>query len=234
MQIPHRELIAPAPVHERLEDVERGASSAALFGRAPDLMGLAERAPLRALWISGVDSRAAEQLARATQLTQLVIHDLRRVDLGCLAALVALRSLAIAGSPRLRSLAGLGSLTELRELILFDCCSYASIEALASLPGLETLCLEGGFSKLLRLETLEPLRTLRRLRRLRLASLRVADGSLEPLHGAGELREVFIAKTFSEAELRRLAAALPLARGEYLDSSRDDTARLPAPRLPTD
>lgn len=37
----------------------------------------------------------------------------------------------------------------------------------------------------------------------------------------GALREVFVAKLFSDGELRAAAAALPLARGQHLDSFRD-------------
>ncbi|HEY7152382.1 MAG TPA: hypothetical protein VH575_00340, partial [Gemmataceae bacterium] len=109
----------------------------------------------------------------------------------------------------------------LQRLILFDNCNYTDLEPLGPLQELEALCLEGGWSKPLRLDTLAPLGRLGRLKRLRLASLRVADGSLRPLHQLGELSNVFIAKAFTDTEFRHLAAALPNARGQFVDSFRD-------------
>jgi len=51
--------------------------------------------------------------------------------------------------------------------------------------------------------------------------LKVADGSLRPLHGWEPLREIFSCKSFASEELRALGRALPLARGESLDSFRE-------------
>ncbi len=89
---------------------------------------------------------------------------------------------------------------------------------------LETLSIEGGMSdsRPLRVRSLDPLAGLTRLARLRLASLRVADGGLAPLHGLLGLRDVFVADMFSPWEMRALATALPEARGEWLDAYRRD------------
>ena len=59
--------------------------------------------------------------------------------------------------------------------------------------------------------------------RLRLAGIQVLDKSLEPLHSLTLLRSVFIARNLPKPELRALAAALPKARGEFLDSYRNET-----------
>ena len=86
------------------------------------------------------------------------------------------------------------------------------------------MCLEGGFSKPLGVDTLEPLSGLFELQELRLASIRVSDRSLRPLESLRNVRSVFIAGTFPREELRRLAMALPDAHGEYLDSARTHEA----------
>jgi hypothetical protein len=88
------------------------------------------------------------------------------------------------------------------------------------LLNLETLCLEGGFSKHLRVHSLGPLSVLRLLRRLRLASIRAVEDGLRPLATLANLQEVFIAATFGRTELQFLAQALPDAKGEFLDTYR--------------
>jgi hypothetical protein len=49
----------------------------------------------------------------------------------------------------------------------------------------------------------------------------VADGSLAPLRSLVGLRSIFVTAQFRAPELRALANALPLARGEFLDSHRN-------------
>lgn len=221
MELPHAELLAPSPVLEAVSGVARTATVLAVFGKAKDLRELRQIERLQYLWISGVNAASASVVADLRGLHRLVIHDLRIQDLVPFARLSALRDFAIAGSPRLKSLSGVDRLVRLERLILFGNPNYTSVEPLAHLQDLETLCLEGDWSRPLRLDTLAPLSRLGRLRRLRLASLRVADGSLRPLHRLGALSDVFIAKEFTDAEFRALATALPNARGQFVDSFRD-------------
>ena len=220
MDLPHSELKAPLPHVVSLEAVDQAVQTLAVDGRAAGLAALVELPDLRFLWISRVPADVAALIGRLPRLERLVIHELRAADLTSLAPLGRLRSLAVAGSPKLRSLAGLEQLAELEELILFDNCNFDDLTPIQGLGRLTTLCLEGGFSKMLRLSSLSPLAGLDRLRRLRLASVRIADRSLRPLHGLSGLREVFVAHNFPKPELRALAAALPQAKGEWLDSFR--------------
>lgn len=220
MDLPHREILAPGPVAARVRELAADCSVAALDGRALDIGDLPGLVDLRSLWISRVSAKAAPRLGEVVQLRRLVIHEYRATDLEPLAGLGELESLAIVGSPPLRSLAGLGSLGSLRELLLLFNCNFSALDPIGSLEALQTLCLEGGFSKPLRVDTLQPLAGLRALERLRLASIRVAEGGLRPLHGLHALRDAFIAATFGETELRRLASALPAAKGQFLDEWR--------------
>jgi hypothetical protein len=220
MDLPHAELLAPTAVVDLVASIPRDAEVAGVFGRAKDLDDLTHKRSLEYLWVSGVREKDVAILGNMTWLRCLVVHDLRISTLQSLASLVGLRSLRIAGSPKIKSLNGLEGLTGLTELILFDCCNYATIEQLGGLATLDTLCLEGGFSKPLRIDSLAPLARLTNLRRLRLASIRVTDRSLQPLHALQSLRDVFIAKVFPDSEFRTAAAALPSAHGQYLDSFR--------------
>lgn len=223
MDISQLDLMSPGArgsVPDAVTDEMLSSDTVSVYGKARHLSRLESSTKLRYLWISGVKAEAAEIVARVPGLQRLVIHDFRLPDIGPLARLESLTELSIAGSAKLKSLTGVERLRRLRTLILFDNCNYPDVDALAGLIELETLCLEGGMSKQLRLPTLGPLADLHKLRRLRLASLRVADGSLRPLHRLKFLREVFIARVFSPAEFRALGAALPDVRGEYVDSFR--------------
>lgn len=220
MRIPNAETTAPTPVLDTLTGTSASASTLSVYGKASGLDHLLGSPHLQYLWMSGVNAKSAAILAHLPALRRLVVVLWRLNDLAAIAALTQLEHLAIVGSS-LRSLAGLEHLRNLRSLILFGNCNFGDIGALQRLDRLDTLCLEGGFSKQLVLTSLAPLAHLENLQRLRLASVRVQDGSLRPLHGLHALRDVFIAKTFSAAEFRALARALPDVRGEFVDSFRE-------------
>jgi hypothetical protein len=216
-------LTAPHPPAVDLSAVDPAARTIAMMSSARQLHRIVALPALERLWISGVTLKCAEIVGAATSLEHLVVHDLRVADLRWLAGLVRLRSLAIAGSTRLKRLDGIESLTQLTSLTLFDV-GVEDLAPLSALCHLESLCIEGGMSasRPLRPITLAPLASLVRLERLRLASLRVADRSLRPLHGLVNVRDVFIADMFPPTELRALALVLPDARGEWLDTYRRD------------
>jgi hypothetical protein len=225
MELPSTALRAPSIVTECVEAIAEDAKTTAIFGRARDFEDLRLRRSLSELWTSGLGPDQVRTLGAMTWLQSLVVHDWRVPTLESLSALAHLRTLRIAGSTRLQRLDGLQHLKSLTDLTLFDCCNYTHVTQIEAIVGLNTLCLEGGFSKPLRLESLSPLAKLVHLRRLRLASLRVEDQSLRPLHGLAGLRDVFIARTFPDTELRAMAAALPLARGAWLDACRTEERR---------
>jgi Leucine-rich repeat (LRR) protein len=218
--IPELEIRAPLLPTQLAAEVPRDASVAAIFGHARDFTALLERQQLEKIWVSGGDENTYKVLGCLSRLRQLVIHNYRNESIKPLAQLTDLTSLAIAGSFKLKSLAGIEKLTNLRTLILFANCGYSEIGPLANLASLETLCLEGGMAKPLKIESLKPLENLRSLVTLRLASIRVKDKSLRSLHALVHLRKIFIADTFAADDLRSLAHALPLARGDFLDSHR--------------
>lgn len=219
MEMPHAEVLAPGVLEGDEEALARG-ECLAVDGREITVELLDDLRGLQYLWTSRLPVSGAEAVGQLVQLERLVVHEYRPADLRPLSALRNLKRLAIVGSSALKSLQGLEPLTNLRELLLLHNCNYSDLSPLATLVNLETLCLEGGFSKSLRVESLRPLAQLRRLERLRLAGIRVVDKSLEPLQGLTLLRSVFIARNFPKPELRALGAALPEARGEFLDSYR--------------
>jgi len=222
MEMPHAEVLAPGVLEGDEEALARGECKA-VDGREITVAGLDDLRELQYLWTSRLTIPGAEAVGQLVQLDRLVVHEYRPADLRPLSPLRNLTRLAIVGSPALKSLEGLEPLTNLRELILFDNSYYSDLSPLANLVNLETLCVEGGLYKNLKVDSLGPLAGLERLTRLRLAGIQVLDKSLEPLHGLTLLRSVFIARTLPKPELRALAAALPEAKGEFLDTYRNET-----------
>jgi len=218
--MPYEETLAPSPPLLDLSSVEATAETVASFGKASHIGRLAKLTSLRQLWVSGVNASQARVVGSLGQLRSLVIHDWRVRSLEELSGLKALDRLAICGSGRLKSPNGIQALQNLRELVLFFLTGVESLVPLPTLGGLEVLSIDGGVYKKLRLPSFQPLASLGALKRLRLASVQVVDRSLRPLHALSNLRDIFIVDTFPKQELRDLAKALPLARGEFLDTYR--------------
>lgn len=221
MDIPSSQLMAPSPPMRSLDQRAKDVGVLAIYGAALVDLEVSQLEGVEYLWLSGAAEPACRVAGSISSLRRLVVHDWRSPGLSPLRELKQLKSLSIAGSPKLQSLVGIEGLSELDELILFDCCGFTSVQPIRELKMLKTLCLEGGFNKSLRLDTLEPLHGLICLENIRLASMNVADGSLAPLRSLTRLRSTFITRQFREAELQALARALPLARGEHLDSHRN-------------
>ena len=194
----------------------------AVYGRA---LARAESGRLEGIssaWISGCPESACAVVGRMKSLRRLVIFGWAMPDLSLLSELHGLEALGITDSPNLKSLAGLERLVNLRELYLTSNMGISEVSQVKALKNLKTLCLEGGFSKPLHLDTLAPLSSLSGVERLRLASIRVRDKSLRPLVEMTSLQEVFVAKTFPKSELRFVAAHRPDVHGEFLDSFRSE------------
>jgi len=211
---------APAPVADRVTDELLQQRTIAIYGNAAHLPRLVNAPDLEYLWISGVNLRAAEALSQLTHLPRLAIYNYRLRDLKPLAPLVNLEHLLICGCSFVRSLTGLESLMRLKRLLLFQLTDYRTIQPLSELTAIEALCIQGAWSKNLRIDTLQPLAALTRLDELCLAAIRVTDKSLRPLHDLHRLRHVFISDVFPKEEFLALAQALPNARGEWLDTYR--------------
>jgi Leucine-rich repeat (LRR) protein len=220
MEIPSSQLKAPTELLSDLSIKGLDVTTVSVYGNAAHFNRLLEFKHLKYLWLSGVNAKSMATVAKLSDLQTLVIHDYRLPDLTNLAGLLSLHSLSIAGSPRIKSISGLEKLKQLQTLILFDCAGFHDLAPLSELSNLHTLCLEGGFSKSLSIDSLVPISGLTSLHSLRLASLRTSDSSLAPLRSLQNLRTAFICKAFPSSEFARLATDLPFARGEFLDSFR--------------
>jgi hypothetical protein len=214
--IPTQEIFAPSAVIDDLSQISSDVETLVTSGKAKHFSRLVELPKLNTLWLSGVSEKTLETVTSLTQLKKLTIFGVRATTIASMRSLQGLTSLAVCRSSKLLSLSGLEGLVNLQSLIVFDCIKVDSLNELSNLVGLETLCIEGGMWRDIKIPTLKPLSSLVRLKHLRLASIRVEDRSLQPLHSLTKLSEVFIAKSFPSTEFFALADALPSVRDEVL------------------
>lgn len=120
-----------------------------------------------------------------------------------------LENLEVWQSPKLKSLDGIQAATRLRRLKYWDNGKLENAHALANLPNLRELVLEGGMNARLKLSDLEFLRPLR-LDRLDLNGIAPADVDVSPVLQMQGLRELSVFGPDLEiGNLARLAARFP-------------------------
>jgi hypothetical protein len=200
---------------ENLKQVNQDVVTLSLYGSGIELEYLRNLKSLSTLWLSGLDKKSWHHLSGLNQIRKLIIFDWSLEDLQLLAGW-NLDYLAINGGSKLKSLKGIENQKKIHTLILFNCCNFENLDQLSGLENLVTLCLEGGFSKDLKVNTLEPLKSLVSLKHLRLASIRIKNRSLKPLHSLKALEDIFVAKVFGKKEHEELADALPAAHMDWM------------------
>ena len=171
--------------------------------------GLRDYAGLRQLWAYNVDQDFLEEIAALPSLEMLHLDHVTASDLSPLSALGSLSRLTLVGATKVPDLAWLAGLGGLRVLGLEHIPKVHDLAPLTHVPGLTALAVEGSLWKAMRVDTLGPVATLAQLQALFLTNLRVADGSLRPLHGLACLRTLLCARFFPPAEFSALAAARP-------------------------
>lgn len=171
--------------------------------------GLSRCAQLTQLWAYGVDAAFLEDIVRLPALRMLHLDDVSASDLSPLARLPGLERLTIVGATKVPDLAWTAGLGSLRVLGLEHFKRVSDLAPLARLTALMALAVEGSVWSAMRVATLAPLASLTALESLFLTNLRVADRSLQALHGLANLRVLQCARFFPSAEFEALAATRP-------------------------
>lgn len=171
--------------------------------------GLSRCGRLTQLWAYGVDAAFLEDIVRLPALRVLHLDDVSTSDLSPLARLAGLERLTIVGATKVPDLAWTAGLGSLRVLGLEHFKRVGDLAPLARLTALRALAVEGSLWSAMRVATLAPLASLTALEGLFLTNLRVADPSLQALHGLANLRVLQCARFFPSGEFEALAAARP-------------------------
>lgn len=213
MQIPSFEPPSAVIPIENLKFINEDVVTLSLYGSGFELERLKKFKSLKTLWLSTIDKNSWSHLSCLNQIKKLIVIGWSQEDLQILSDW-NLDYLAIKDGTKLKSLKGIESQKNLHTLILFNCSNFACLQPLSELQNLVALCLEGGFSKELKVDTLQPLKSITSLKHLRLASIKSKDKSLKPLQSLKALESIFVAKVFTKKEHQELASVLPAA---YVD-----------------
>lgn len=230
--LPLRELVVLDP---RLSDLEPIYSLASTLrslristnpGSTVDLGRLPGLEELAAAW-----PQVSATIDTATDLRVAFLRSYQPTDLTPLAAMSRLVELVMKDRPRLRSLAGLSALPELRVLGIFLAKDLSDIEDLTGRSAIEDLALES-CRKLTRLDALAGCSGLRRLNLSECGDL----DSLGPLRGLTNLEHLSLygSTTIADDDLSPLATLPRLrelrmqSRRSYRPSVKEIQASLPA------
>jgi len=181
------------------------------WGRLPELRSL------RTLNAHDIDDVHFEYICMASQINYLAanIFGIKRLD--PLRRLINLKGLELTDSTKFSSLDGLEVLTKLQSLTLSNCPVKIDLAPLSACKELRSLWLSSRYAKAMRVHSLSPLSSLTQLERLKMKNVRVEDKQLVALHGLTNLTEVDVPNFFPKSEFIALAAALPNARGNWLN-----------------
>jgi Leucine-rich repeat (LRR) protein len=172
---------------------------------------------LRHLMGAELKEQHFEIICTASQVTHLELNVRPVKSLAPLSGLSNVKVLSLYENTKLTSLAGVESLQNLQILSLANFAVAVSLEPLASCKSLRSLWLSGTTWTAMRVPSLLPLAGLANLERLMLPSVRVKDRKLAPLHSLTKLAETKLPNFFPASEFAALAAAVPGARGKWLE-----------------
>jgi hypothetical protein len=209
-------LVVPdAPILDDLSALPADATFVATRGTAARLDRLGATLGLVAVWANPASDELIRVLAGLPRLRAVYLTHVKRIDLSPLATSSSLEHILVGWAPALTDLSFLARIPTLRTLYLENV-GRLDLDTLPSLPRLTALHIGGGMWSALKAASLKPLARLSSLAYLTLANVRPMDGSLAPLAGLRQLRELRLPNFFSVEECARLAAALPDTAGNIL------------------
>jgi len=158
-----------------------------------------------------------QHICTASQITHLGANISGITELQELCRLTNLEGLELSDNTKATSLNWLETLTKLKVLALVNCPITVDLSPLSACKDLRYLWLSSRYAKVMRVNSLSALSGLTKLERINFTNVRVEDCRLTPLHKLNNLMEIELPNFFPREEFVALAAALPNARGRWLD-----------------
>ena len=195
---------------ESLEGVPRDIERLHFRRQKISHRGIADLRNLRCLWARQANQEFIEEISRLENLELLHVDGLTANALTALGRNRKLRRLLLIGGTKIEDLDWVASLPSTLEVLFLENFSRVSdVSAIGQLSNLTALGIEGGITTHVRIDTLAPLARLHHLRSLFLASARVQDKSLSPLHRLTRLERLECTARFPDREFIELRNSLP-------------------------
>ena len=172
---------------------------------------------LRRVWLYSVNQEFLEELAEISTIESLFIKGFTATDLTPLWKMKRLRRLILINNPKIQSLDWVAELPAVESLCIEHFQHISHLDPLASLTNLSALGVEGSVGTAMRISSLKPLSNLQKLQFLSLTNLRVSDQKLSHLCLLANLEILHCARYFPDEEFLRLRRALPKLQCQWFD-----------------
>ncbi len=170
---------------------------------------LAQWSPIDNVYLSSASQSQFENIAGLIDPVSLTLDMVKTDHFAALCDMKRLTTLVIDSNARIASLDFLLPLTGLKHLELRAIKNTLDLQPLSRLTGLETLILDGGFSRTMNAISLEPLASLKGVSALELIAIRFKDQSLAPLAKMSSLVRLQISNYFPTESYAELFALRP-------------------------
>lgn len=160
------------------------------------------------LWLIGAKEKDIEQIFSLQQPKYVSLYQFLAKDLSCLENLNKCETLITEWNTKATELWNLKSNPNLRKLAIRDYSKITDLSALENATQIESLSLDGGMDKKIKVNSLKPLSKLLQLEYLRLTNIKVADESLEPISDLINLKILELSNQFPTKEYANLAVKL--------------------------
>jgi hypothetical protein len=196
------------PPWGKLQLVRDKHAAIILDGKQIHLDSLSKRITGKVAYVGGLYEKSFSKFCSLVTAERLDFHDMRVADISALADMPRLRHLAIRWNTKLVSIGALRGL-RLRSLILEDTPRLRQLAPIATLGELRELRFSGGRNTPNIAESLAPIGKLQHLTHLELLNLRVRRGGLRPLASCRHLRRLELSNQFPTEDYAFLSVALP-------------------------
>jgi hypothetical protein len=171
------------------------------------LDSLSKRIAGKVAFVGWLYEKSFSKFCSLVSAERMDFHDMRVADISALADMPRLRHLAIRWNTKLESISALRGL-RLRSLIIEETPRLRQLAPVATLGELREFAFSGGRNKPNYVESLAPIGKLQQLTRLELLNLRVERGGLRPLASCRRLRVLEVSNQFSTEDYAFLSVAL--------------------------
>jgi hypothetical protein len=192
-----------------LAQLQNGPDFLSIPGNVKNIQRLEDWPAIDTVYLSSATQSQFDAIAQRIDPVSLILEMVKADDFSLLQRMKRLRNLIIDANARLETLDFLMPLAGLEHLELKAIKAPLALQPLGTLAGLETLVLDGGFSRIMKARSVAPLAKLQNVTKLVMTAIRFDDPSLAPLADMRALKSLTLTYYFPTESYAELYAARP-------------------------